>query len=66
MTDAVADELAAKNIDLAQQTLSLRKKYYGLMKAALGARVATRFLQTEIMLGDVVELQIGSQIPLVQ
>jgi hypothetical protein len=36
------------------------------MKAALGARVATRFLQTEIMLGDVVELQIGSQIPLVQ
>jgi hypothetical protein len=66
MTDAVADELATKNIDLAQQTLSLRKKYYGLMKAALGARVATRFLQTEIMLGDVVELQIGSQIPLVQ
>ncbi len=66
ITDAVADELAVKNLDMAQQTLALRKKYYGLMKAALGARVAARFLQTETMLGDMVELQIGSQIPLVQ
>ncbi len=66
MTDAVADELAAKNLDLAQQTVTLRKKYYGQVKAALGARVAARFLQTEAMLGDIIELQIGSQIPLVQ
>jgi hypothetical protein len=66
MTDAVADELAVKNLDMAQQTLALRKKYYAQVKAVLGARVAARFLQTETMLGDMVELQIGSQIPLVQ
>ncbi len=66
MTDTVADELAVKSLDIANQTLALRKKYYGLMKTALGARVAARFLQTEAMLGDIVELQIGSQIPLVQ
>lgn len=66
MNDTVADELASKSLDIAQQTLALRKKYYGLMKTALGARVAARFLQTEAMLGDIVELQIGSQIPLVQ
>jgi hypothetical protein len=66
MTDAVADELAVKSLDLAQQTLTLRKKYYAQMKAAMGPRVAARFLQTEAMLGDIVELQIGSQIPLVQ
>ncbi len=66
MTDAVADELAVKNLDMAGQTLALRKKYYAQMKTALGARVAARFLQTETMLGDLVEIQIGSQIPLVQ
>jgi hypothetical protein len=66
MTDTVADELAVKMLDVAQQNLALRKKYYAQVKAALGARVAARFLQTETMVGDLVELQIGSQIPLVQ
>ncbi len=66
MTDAVADQLALKAIDIAQQTVTLRKKYYNQMKAAMGARVAARFLQTEAMLGYIIDLQIGSQIPLVQ
>jgi hypothetical protein len=66
MTDTVADELAVKMLDVAQQNLALRKKYYAQVKATLGARVAARFLQTETMVGDLVELQIGSQIPLVQ
>jgi hypothetical protein len=66
MTDAVADQLALKAIDIAQQTVTLRKKYYNEMKTALGARVAARFLQTEAILGNIVDLQIGSQIPLVQ
>ena len=66
MTDPIADELALKAIDIAQQTVTLRKKYYNQMKAAMGARVAARFLQTEAMLGNIIDLQIGSQIPLVQ
>jgi Spy/CpxP family protein refolding chaperone len=66
MTDTVADELALKMLDIQQQNLALKKKYYPEIKAALGAKVAARFLQTEVMIGHLVELQIGSQIPLIQ
>jgi len=66
MTDTVADEIAVKALDIAQQNLALKKKYYAQVKAAMGPRVAARFLQTEAMLWDLIELQIGSQIPLVK
>ncbi len=65
MTDAVADEIAAKAMDIDAQRAAIRKKYYGQMKSALGARGAGRFLQTEIILDDLLELQVGSQIPLI-
>lgn len=66
MTDAVADELAVKAMDIQSQRLAILKKYYGQMKAALGARVAGRFLQVETMLDNILDLQIGSEIPLIQ
>ncbi len=65
MTDAIADEIATKAMEFDSQRAAIRKKYYGQMKAALGARAAGRFLQTEIMLDDLLELQVGSQIPLI-
>lgn len=36
------------------------------MKTALGAKVAARFLQVENMLGQIIGLQINSEIPLVK
>jgi hypothetical protein len=66
MTDATADELAAKAMDIRSQRLAIQKKYYGQMKAALGARVASRFLQVEAMLDDILDIQIGSEIPLMK
>jgi hypothetical protein len=65
MTDVIADEIAAKSMDVDSQRAAIRKKYYGQMKAALGARVAARFLQTEMMLDSLLELQIGSELPLI-
>ena len=66
MTDEIADELAATALELESQRLAIQKKYYGQMKAALGARVAVRFLQIEAMLNDILDLQIGSEIPLME
>ena len=66
MTDPIADELAAKALDIQTQRLAILKKYYGQMKDALGPRVAARFLQVEAMLNDIIDLQLGSEIPLVE
>jgi hypothetical protein len=64
--DAVADQLANKALDLATQRVTLQKKYYGELKAAMGARVASRFLQVETVLEHLIDLQVMSQIPLIQ
>jgi hypothetical protein len=65
ITDTVADEIALKAMDIDSQRVTIRKKYYGQMKTALGARAAARFLQTEVMLDHLMDLQIGSAIPLI-
>lgn len=66
MTDTVADELATKSMELESQRAAIRKKYYQQMKTALGARAAARFLQTEVMLDHLIDLQIGSELPLIK
>jgi len=66
MTDATADELATKAIDLRTKEMAILKKYYGEMKKALGPRVAGRFYQVETMLGNIIGLQLSSEIPLVE
>lgn len=64
ISDAVADELAATAGDLQAERSTLWKKYYGQIKAALGPRVAARFLQVENTLSNLIDLQVSSQIPL--
>jgi len=66
MTDAIADELAVKALEIQEKRVQLLKKYYGRMKSELGARVAARFLQVEAMLDNVLDLQLGSEIPLMR
>jgi len=65
MTDAIADEIAMKAMDINSQRATIRKTYYAQVKAALGARVAARFLQTEVMLDHLIDLQMGAEIPLI-
>ena len=66
MTDPVADELAHTAIKNEQAGTTLRQKYYGQMKQALGAKVAARFLQVETSLASLGNLQMASQLPLIQ
>lgn len=65
LTDAVADELANNHLNNEQQNLAIRKKYHQQMKAALGSKIAARFLQVESMIGQMIGLQLSSEIPLI-
>jgi hypothetical protein len=65
LTDEVADQLASTSMDNDAQAMALRKKYYPQMKAAIGSRGAARFLQVEVMLGHLIGLQLGDEIPLI-
>ena len=64
LTDPVADKIAAAAMANEQDNVAIRNKYYGQMKAALGPKAAARFWQVETMLGQLIGLQIGSEIPL--
>jgi PBP1b-binding outer membrane lipoprotein LpoB len=66
MTDVIADELANTMLNIEGQKTALRKKYYAEYKTKMGARVAARFLQTEATIGAMMEIQIGTKIPILQ
>jgi len=66
MTDAIADQLAVKMMDLEGQRASLRNKYYKLYKEKMGARIAARFLQVEYSLAMLIDLQLSSEIPILK
>jgi len=65
MTDAKADELVQNAFDFRKQRSELLAKYYGRVKAALGAIQAARFLQVEDQLLLIIDLQIQSALPVV-
>ena len=66
MNDQKADELAHMAMDLEDQRLALRKKYYELMKKSLPAVIVTRFFQIENQIQLVVDLQIASNLPIIE
>jgi len=66
MTPDVADRLAAKVLDLERQRNDLKKRYYQKFKTATDAITAMRFLQVENQLERLVDLQIASELPVIQ
>ena len=66
MTPAIADGLATKLLTLESQRNQLKRKYYEKMKAATDAITAMRFLQVENQLERLIDLQIASQLPVIQ
>lgn len=65
MTDGKADELIRKALTFRRQRSELIEKYYGRMKAELGAITAARFVQVEDQLLMIIDLQIDSALPIV-
>jgi hypothetical protein len=66
MTDGGADQLAASGLKNETSLTALKQKYYGQFKAAVGAKAAARWLQTETALNSLATLQLLSQLPLIQ
>ena len=64
LTDPVADKIAAAAMANEHDNVAIRNKYYGQKKAALGPKSAARFWQVETMLGQLIGLQVGAEIPL--
>ena len=63
LTDAVADSLATKALDLEGRRRAAQAKSYERVKAALSPRTALRFLQVEHQLQLLIDLQIASSLP---
>ena len=64
MTDAVADGLATKALDLARRRQAVEAKYYDRVKAVLKPRQALRYLQVEHQLLLLIDLQIAASLPI--
>jgi len=64
LTDAKADELVRNAMAYQKQRDDLLAKYYDLVKQALGAIVAARFVQVEHQLLLIIDLQIASALPI--
>ncbi|HLW88446.1 MAG TPA: hypothetical protein VKR57_08115 [Terriglobales bacterium] len=65
MTDEKADELIHNAAAYEKQRSELLAKYYELVKQALGAITAARFVQVEHQLLLIIDLQVASSLPIV-
>jgi hypothetical protein len=66
MNDEKAGQLARRAMELDDQRLALRRKYYDLLQKALPTILVVRFLQLENQIQLVVDLQIASNLPIIE
>lgn len=66
MDDATAKELVERSFKIQEQRTKLRKSYWKKVDKELGGIIAARFVQIDSQLSNLVQLQISSQVPLVQ
>jgi hypothetical protein len=66
MTDDKAKEIADDSFKLREDRLKLQKKYYKRAEKELGAIVAARWMQTERIIEELLDLQLAANLPLIQ
>jgi hypothetical protein len=66
MSDQKADQLAQRVMTLDEQRLALKKKYYEILKKALPTVLVVRFFQVENQIQLLVDLQIASNLPIIE
>lgn len=66
MTDEKAKEIADASFRLQEDRLKLQKQYYKQVEKELGGVIAARFIQTERIINDMMNLQIAAELPLIQ
>jgi len=66
MSNEKANQIAERVIALDDQRMVLKKKYYELMKKVLPAVLAVRFFQVDNQLQLLIDLQIASNLPIIE
>jgi hypothetical protein len=66
MTNEKANQLAQSVMQLDEKRMALREKYYGVMKKSLPAILVVRFFQVENQIQLIVDLQIASNLPIIE
>jgi hypothetical protein len=66
MTDEKASELGKLALELENNRIEIKKKYFEKVREQLGGIVAARFLQIENQMLMVLDLQISSSLPVVE
>jgi hypothetical protein len=66
LTDALADTLGHKAIEINRRRDALLESYYDRVRKAVSPKAALRFLQVEHQLQLLVDLQIASSLPIVK
>ena len=66
MSNETADQLAQRVMALDEERMALRRKYYELMKKALPTTLVVRFFQVEGQIQLLVDLQIASNLPIIE
>ena len=66
MTDAVAQTLATRALDLEAKRHAVKAKYYERFAKTLTPRTSLRFLQVEHQLQLIIDLQISAALPIVK
>ncbi len=66
LTDEQADSMTKRLLALDVSVAQLRQKYQPMFRAAVPAKVAATFFQLDRRIAMMIDLQLGSQIPLVQ
>jgi hypothetical protein len=66
VSDALADKLAHKALELEARRTGVKQKYYERFKTALSPKTAARFLQVENQLLMLIDLQIAAALPIVK
>jgi hypothetical protein len=65
MTENKADEIVNGAISYHKKRIDLLANTYDKVRGALGAPLAARFVQVESQLNNLIDLQIGSNLPLI-
>jgi len=66
LTDARADSLAHRALELEGQRTDLKTKYYDRLRTVVSPKVAARFLQIENQILLLLDLQIAASLPIVE
>ena len=66
MTDPKAGELTRKMIDIDRRTFELRSKYLPMFEKILAPKRAAKFFQVDRRLSLLIDLQITSEIPVIE